>query len=86
MATEDNMTLIQRRDRVLERLEESHQALHDSLKGIDPEEAFLGSRWSVWEVIQHLDTENYVLALEKITSGGDGYAASLWQPRRKTAK
>ena len=69
MATEDNMTLIQRRDRVLKRLDESHQALLNSLKGIDPEEAFLGSRWSVWEVLNHLDTENYVAALEKIMSG-----------------
>ncbi len=69
MATEDNLTLMQRRDRVLERLDESHQMLHDSLKGIDPEEAFLGSRWSVWEVLNHLTTENYVEALEKIASG-----------------
>ena len=69
MARDDNLTLLQRRDKVLEQLEESHRILHESLEGIDPEEAFLGSRWSVWEVLNHLDTENYVDALEKISSG-----------------
>ena len=69
MATDKNLTPLQRRDQVLKRLDESHKALHESLEGIDPEEAFLGSRWSVWEVLNHLDTENYVRALEKIASG-----------------
>ena len=69
MTTEENLTPLQRRDRVLERLDASHKTLHESLEGIDPEDAFLGSRWSVWEVLNHLDTENYVDALEKIASG-----------------
>ena len=69
MTTEQNPTPLQRRARVLERLDEGHKALHDSLDGIDPEDAFLGSRWSVWEVLNHLDTENYVDALEKIAAG-----------------
>ncbi len=69
MTTEENLSPLQRRARVLERLDEGHQALHDALEGIDPEDAFLGSRWSVWEVLNHLDTENYVEALEQIASG-----------------
>ena len=51
---------------MLQRLDEGHQLLQESLEGIDPEEAFLGSRWSVWEVLNHLDAENYVAALEEI--------------------
>ena len=69
MTTQENLTPLQRRNRVLERLDEGHKALHESLEKIDPEDAFLGSRWSVWEVLNHLDTENYVEALEKIAAG-----------------
>ncbi|MBT98114.1 MAG: hypothetical protein CL902_05750 [Dehalococcoidia bacterium] len=69
MATDKNLTLLQRRDLVLERLDESHKALHASLEGMDPDDAFLGSRYSVWEVLRHLDSENYVDRLEKIASG-----------------
>ena len=69
MAAEEKLTPLQRREKALKRLDEGHQALHDSLAGIDPEDAFLGSRWSVWEVLTHLDTENYVDALEKIAAG-----------------
>ena len=64
-----NMTPLQRLARCLERLDEGHKDLHDSLEGIDPEDAFLGSRWSVWEVINHLDTEKFVAVLEDIASG-----------------
>ena len=69
MATEENLTPLQRRARVLERLDEGHETLHEALKGIDPEDAFLGSRWSVWEVLNHLDAEKFVDALEKISAG-----------------
>ena len=69
MAADEKLTPLQRRARVLERLDEGHQALHDALEGIEPEDAFLGSRWSVWEVLNHLDSENYVEALEQIASG-----------------
>ncbi|MBC8280171.1 MAG: DinB family protein [Chloroflexi bacterium] len=69
MATDKDLTLLQRRDRVLEQLDESHKALHASLEGLDPDDAFLGSRYSVWEVLKHLDAENYVDRLEKIASG-----------------
>jgi len=67
MAT--NQTMRQRQARVLERLDEGHKALQASLAGIDPEDAFLGSRWSVWEVLNHLDTEKFVAALEDIAAG-----------------
>ncbi len=67
MAT--NQTMRQRQARVLERLDEGHKTLHASLEGLDPADAFLGSRWSVWEVLNHLDTEKFVAALEDIAAG-----------------
>ena len=69
MATDEPMTPLQRQARVLERLDEGHKALQASLAGLDPEDAFLGSRWSVWEVLKHLDSEGFVEALEQISSG-----------------
>ena len=36
---------------------------------MDAEDAFLGSRWSVWEVLKHLDAESFVEALEQIAAG-----------------
>ena len=69
MTTQDHFSLQQRRERVLQQLDEGHKVLQESLEGIDPEEAFLGSRWSVWEVLNHLDAENYVAALEEIAAG-----------------
>jgi len=66
---EPQLTPLQRRDRALVRLDEGRRALRQALEGIDPEDAFLGSRWSVWEVLKHLDAENFVEALEKISSG-----------------
>ena len=69
MASQQDMTPLQRRQRVLERLDTGHKDLHDSLEGIDPEAAFLGSRWSVWEVMNHLDTAKFVEALEDIAAG-----------------
>ena len=69
MATGDELTTLQRRDRAIERLDEGHQALRRSLEGLDPEDAFLGSRWSVREVLLHLDSENFIDALEKIADG-----------------
>lgn len=69
MTTQDHLSLQQRRERVLQRLDEGHKVLQESLEGIDPGEAFLGSRWSVWEVLNHLDAENYVTALEEIAAG-----------------
>ena len=69
MASLRDMTTIQRQARVLERLDAGHKDLHTSLEGIDPEDAFLGSRWSVWEVMNHLDTAKFVEALEDIAAG-----------------
>ncbi len=59
----------ERQQRALHRLDEGHAALLDALDGVGQAEAFLGSRWSVWEVMQHLLTENFVQALEEIASG-----------------
>ena len=59
----------ERRERALQRLDDGHAALRDALAGLDDAEAFLGSRWSVWEVMQHLLTENFVAALEEIAAG-----------------
>ena len=66
---EPQLTPLQRRQRALVRLEEGRRALRESLEGLDAEDAFLGSRWSVWEVLKHLDAENFVDALEKISLG-----------------
>lgn len=65
----DALTPYQRRERALQRLDDGHAALLAALDGVDEAEAFLGSRWSVWEVMQHLFTENFVQALEEIASG-----------------
>ena len=69
MATNQKLTPLQRQARVLERLDEGHKTLHASLEGLDPADAFLGSRWSVWEVLNHLDTSKFVGALEDIAAG-----------------
>ena len=69
MASLPDMTPLQRRARAIERLDTGHTDLHASLEGLDPEEAFLGSRWSVWEVMNHLDTAKFVGALEDIAAG-----------------
>lgn len=63
------LTPTERQRRALERLDEGHAALIAALDGVGEAEAFLGSRWSVWEVMQHLLTENFVQALEEIASG-----------------
>lgn len=63
------LSAYQRQQRALQRLDEGHAALLDALEGVGEAEAFLGSRWSVWEVMQHLLTENFVAALEQIASG-----------------
>ena len=72
MAPEQTLTTLQRQARGLERLDEGNKRLHESLEGINPEDAFLGSRWSVWEVLNHLDTGKFVAALEDIASGKMG--------------
>ena len=69
MSEESQLTPLQRRQRALARLDEGRKALRQSLEGIDAEDAFLGSRWSVWEVLKHLDAESFVEALEQIAAG-----------------
>ena len=64
-----NLSPTERQQRALRRLDEGHAALLAALDGVGQAEAFLGSRWSVWEVMQHLLTENFVRALEEIASG-----------------
>ncbi len=63
------LTDTQRQDRARRRLDDGHAAFLDALSDLDEAEAFLGSRWSVWEVMQHLLTENFVQALEEIAAG-----------------
>ena len=67
----ERKSLRERQAAALRRLDEGHQALRQSLEGLGPEEAFLGSRWSVREVLLHLDSENFVDALERIAAGED---------------
>ena len=63
------LSAYERQQRTLQRLDDGHAALLDALEGLSETEAFLGSRWSVWEVMQHLLTESFVEALEQIASG-----------------
>ena len=69
MTPEERESIEQRRDAALQRLDEGHQILLKSLEGLEAEEAFLGQRWSVRDVLLHLDSERYVDALEKIARG-----------------
>lgn len=69
MPPQDEEKLLERRDRALEKMDAGHQALVKSLEGLGTEEAFLGSRWSVWEVLKHLDSAAFVDSLEKLMAG-----------------
>ena len=69
MTPEERESILQRRDAALQRLDEGHEILLKSLEGLETEEAFLGARWSVRDVLLHLDSERYVEALEKIALG-----------------
>ena len=69
MSPEERESVLQRRDAALQRLDEGHRILLKSLEGMETEEAFLGQRWSVRDVLLHLDSERYVDALEKIARG-----------------
>lgn len=69
MPSQDEEQLLERRDRALEKMDAGHAALVKSLEGLDTEEAFLGSRWSVWEVLKHLDASAFVDSLEKLMAG-----------------
>ena len=69
MTPEERDSILQRRDAALTRLDEGHQVLLKSLEGLETEEAFLAQRWSVRDVLLHLDSERYVDALEKIARG-----------------
>ncbi len=69
MPPQDEEKLLERRDRALERMDAGHEALVKSLEGLGTEEAFLGSRWSVWEVLKHLDSSAFVDSLEKLMAG-----------------
>ena len=69
MSPEERESILQRRDAALARLDEGHQILLQSLEGLEAEEAFLAQRWSVRDVLLHLDSERYVDALERIARG-----------------
>ena len=69
MTPEVRASILRRRNAALQRLDEGRQALLESLEGLETEEAFLGQRWSVRDVLLHLDSERYVDALEKIARG-----------------
>jgi len=68
-SSSETLSAHERQQRALQRLDDGHAALLDALEGLSETEAFLGSRWSVWEVMQHLLTESFVEALEQIASG-----------------
>lgn len=69
MPPQERAAIIQRQNAALQRMDAGHQELLQSLHGLETEEAFLGSRWSVREVLLHLDSERYIDALEQIARG-----------------
>ncbi len=69
MTPEERESIVQRRNAAVQRLDEGHEILLKSLEGLGTEEAFLGARWSVRDVLLHLDSERYVDALERIAIG-----------------
>ena len=69
MASQNKPALRDRRDRALVQMDAGRQSLQRSLEGLSPEDAFLGARWSVWEVVKHLDSPEFVDSLEKVVSG-----------------
>ena len=69
MTPEERESIQRRRDEALRQLDEGHEVLLRSLEGLGSEEAFLGARWSVRDVLLHLDSERYVDALEQIARG-----------------
>ena len=69
MTPEERESILRRRDEALRHLDEGHEVLLRSLEGLGTEEAFLGARWSVRDVLLHLDSERYVDALEQIARG-----------------
>ena len=69
MATENQSPLTERRDRALEKMNAGHEALRKSMEGLETDHAFLGSRWSVWEVLKHLDSVEFVDSLERLATG-----------------
>ncbi len=69
MNPDERDSILRRQAEALQRLDEGHEILLKSLEGLETEEAFLGQRWSVREVLLHLDSERYVDALEQIARG-----------------
>lgn len=69
MPPQDAEKMLERRDLALGKMDAGHEALVKSLDGMGTEEAFLGSRWSVWEVLKHLDSSTFVDSLEKLMAG-----------------
>ena len=81
MTPEEREAITQRQAAALLRMDAGHQELLQSLAGLAVEDAFLGSRWSVREVLLHLDAERYIDALEPDRPRRSGNAAALFQPR-----
>ena len=69
MTPEERDAIAQRQAAALRRMDAGHEELLQSLAGLAVEDAFLGSRWSVREVLLHLDSERYIDALEQIARG-----------------
>ena len=69
MTPQEREAITQRQAAALLRMDAGHEELLQSLEGLEVEDAFLGSRWSVREVLLHLDSERYIDALEQIARG-----------------
>ena len=69
LTPQEKQAILQRQNAALQKMDAGHEELLQSLDGMETDEAFLASRWSVREVLLHLDSERYIDALEQIARG-----------------
>ena len=69
LTPQEKQEILRRQNAALQKMDAGHEELLQSLDGMETEEAFLASRWSVREVLLHLDSERYIDALEQIARG-----------------
>ena len=69
LTPQEKQAILKRQNAALQKMDAGHEELLQSLDGMEIDEAFLASRWSVREVLLHLDSERYIDALEQIARG-----------------
>lgn len=69
MSEVQELSPLERLAQVLKAMDEGHEALRSSLTGLESEEAYLGSRWSVFDVLRHLNLQRFMASLEQLLDG-----------------